>query len=557
MLLNFGARFGYSFPILSWLNIIPMGELGISYMYNKAPSLSELGDWVSPTLGLGVSAEFTLGWRHSVFVTVQGRVLIQSKPLLGAGFKAGYAFRFGETPPPPPRPRDNSLQVKVNHIGDFFPNLYPSQKFINLDITLTNRGPESLKYVNVMVRFDPYLDIPARLMLEKSLDPGEEIQLKLPLYLNEKYLKINTTKQTNLSIEIDYQRRLYDFEKVETIAVTIHDRNVVSWRDDRVAAVFINPNDNAVNQYTRGVLQHIDLEKYGHVPRPMSSAMILFSAMEADSFRYLPDPSQPFQNSTDGTDVLDTIAFPRELLSEGVGDCDDLTVLYCTLLENAGIETAFVTIPGHIFMMFNTGVDAALADTISSFSDLLYIFEGTVWIPVEVTAVGKGFNVAWELGAQQLQRSDYENTKIFRPRRLWDKWVPFSFPEDPDGVNPPEAGLIERILEPNYNSFINRELTYKASMIQQDIDREPNDPSHYNRMGALYRTFGELNKSNVFLQQALDINPNYVPALYNYAKNLLDKGKKEQALIYAEQALDLKPNNPRIQFLVQACRSAS
>jgi transglutaminase-like putative cysteine protease len=32
------------------------------------------------------------------------------------------------------------------------------------------------------------------------------------------------------------------------------------------------------------------------------------------------------------------------------GDCDDLSILYCSLLEAIGIRTAFVTIPGHIFM---------------------------------------------------------------------------------------------------------------------------------------------------------------------------------------------------------------
>ncbi|MDI6781269.1 MAG: transglutaminase family protein [bacterium] len=38
------------------------------------------------------------------------------------------------------------------------------------------------------------------------------------------------------------------------------------------------------------------------------------------------------------------------------GDCDDLSVLYAACLESAGIPTALVSVPGHIFVIFDTGV---------------------------------------------------------------------------------------------------------------------------------------------------------------------------------------------------------
>ncbi len=38
------------------------------------------------------------------------------------------------------------------------------------------------------------------------------------------------------------------------------------------------------------------------------------------------------------------------------GDCDDLSILVCSLFEAVAIDTAFITVPGHIFMAFDSGL---------------------------------------------------------------------------------------------------------------------------------------------------------------------------------------------------------
>ena len=37
-------------------------------------------------------------------------------------------------------------------------------------------------------------------------------------------------------------------------------------------------------------------------------------------------------------------------------DCDDLVALYCSLMENAGIPTAFIDVPGTYFMAFDLNI---------------------------------------------------------------------------------------------------------------------------------------------------------------------------------------------------------
>ena len=92
------------------------------------------------------------------------------------------------------------------------------------------------------------------------------------------------------------------------------------------------------------------------------------------------------------------------------GDCDDLVVLYSSLLESVGIKTAFVDVQdpekevAHVYLMFDTGVTPEQSGLISSNEKRFVIREKasgkrTVWIPVEATFLEEGFEAAWKTGA--------------------------------------------------------------------------------------------------------------------------------------------------------------
>ncbi|MCK4542225.1 MAG: transglutaminase domain-containing protein [Spirochaetales bacterium] len=68
---------------------------------------------------------------------------------------------------------------------------------------------------------------------------------------------------------------------------------------------------------------------------------------------YVVDPRTPYTELSQQREWIDFIQFPRQTLEYRAGDCDDLSILYCALLESVGIETAFITVPGHILMAFS------------------------------------------------------------------------------------------------------------------------------------------------------------------------------------------------------------
>ena len=93
------------------------------------------------------------------------------------------------------------------------------------------------------------------------------------------------------------------------------------------------------------------------------------------------------------------------------GDCDDLVVLFSSLLESVGISTAFIDVEdpakelAHVYLMFDTGLTREDGYLVSP-NEKRYVVRGdssgrrTVWVPLETTLIHEGFDAAWQAGAR-------------------------------------------------------------------------------------------------------------------------------------------------------------
>ena len=77
------------------------------------------------------------------------------------------------------------------------------------------------------------------------------------------------------------------------------------------------------------------------------------------------------------------------MLRDKIGDCDDLTALFGSLLANLGIESMLLDVfkpgAGHIFLMFDIGIKP---DDVSKYfldENEVVVLNDKVWIPVEAT----------------------------------------------------------------------------------------------------------------------------------------------------------------------------
>ena len=217
---------------------------------------------------------------------------------------------------------------------------------------------------------------------------GGETKAALPLILDaDKLVAQESSVATQAKIEVTYEIDGGTQTKVRTVPVMVHSARTVDWSDGQAAAAFVTPRESSIRGFAEQVADGVvdDSSAYRH-------AVASLEALRQLKFRYVKDP-----NGVSGKDSLDEIQFPRETLQSRVGDCDDLTVLYAAVLEAQGIETAFVFVPGHILLAF----DSQYAPGTHRLGQAA--FDTPKLVPIEATAID-GFLAARERGMKEVRR---------------------------------------------------------------------------------------------------------------------------------------------------------
>ena len=122
--------------------------------------------------------------------------------------------------------------------------------------------------------------------------------------------------------------------------------------------------------------------------------------------------------SANPTTAQDYVQFPNETLKLKGGNCDDLSVLYSSLLESVGIQTALVDYKpqngiGHVNILIDTQLSPDQARLITDNDSKYFIRKNEsgvdeVWIPVETTSL-TNFDNAWQLGSEKFNRDALDN----------------------------------------------------------------------------------------------------------------------------------------------------
>ena len=147
---------------------------------------------------------------------------------------------------------------------------------------------------------------------------------------------------------------------------------------------------------------------------PFHKAQIIFNEF-AKLIVYVSDPRA----------TAEYVQFPKQTLDLKGGDCDDLSVLYSSLLESVGVQTALVDYKGdgeirHVNVLVNTGLNPEQARLITT-NDKKYFIrkdesgKDQVWIPVETTSLSN-FNEAWNIGVEKFNREAIENLGLAKSK---------------------------------------------------------------------------------------------------------------------------------------------
>jgi hypothetical protein len=447
------------------------------------------------------------------------------------------------------------LQILDVETEDLLPVLYRSYADRGAgSVVVRNAGRFPISELEVRLQAKPYTTREICCASPEALAPGDSRTVGLKLLLNDRTLGILEGTTVSAEMEIAYAAAGVPHVASRSLTLFLHDRNAMIWDDDRKAAVFVSEKDPPVLRFAGLTAAAVGACPVRPINTTFRMAMGLHAAVSARGVSYVIDPRSPYTAVKDEDLPVDFLRFPRQTLKHGAGDCDDLSVLYCALLEAVGIESAFITVPGHIFTAFDLEVGPEEARrTLSSTDDL--IFRGdTVWVPVETTEIEGGFLEAWRKGAEEWREAEEAGSAALYPMHAcWSVYPPVSLLEGDEEVPCPTAEAVARIYGEEARRFISRELEPRVQAQLVRIRESNESAREINRLGVLYARYGLYDQAEEAFLRTLK-SEKYRPALVNLGNLYTQREELEKALAYYQWAHRIDQSKPRVLLhLTETC----
>ncbi len=378
---------------------------------------------------------------------------------------------------------------------------------------------------------------------EVVVRPKQSQDVPLSAVFGNELMALEQDRAVQADVRLTYRHKNRTRVEKATTQFFVYRPGAISWEDTRAAAAFVTPNDPVVSDFARSVVAGRDQAYEGGPLRNVMTAMRMWDALSSYGLTYVPDPNTPFSAVSGTRSAVDQVQYPRGLLASRTGDCDDMSVLYCTMLENVGIPTAFLDGPGHILMMFDSGVHPRNALALSMDESMYAVRDERVWIPVETTMIGKSFVDAWEEGANIYRR--WETSADFRVVPVQDAWAEYvpSLPGTPPPVvTAPSAETIDRLFAVDHDSLKARQAAYLRARFLEQLDSEPKsdlDAGKENQLALVYALDGKFTEARSGWARVLAADAADANALVNTGNLDLLEGEPDSALVRYDAALAL------------------
>ncbi len=436
--------------------------------------------------------------------------------VLGIGF-SGH-FRFGQDPDAASAliraVRFDEIDLPVAFAA--MQSYYVQQPLGTVRITNTDRQP--LRDVQVSFLQPGYMDSRTLCETIPELKSGESWEVDLHATFNDEVFRTEGVKPLTGEVAVSYTLRQRAVDQKESVSYDLQDKTALMWNDDRKVAAFITPQDGALRNYASFIRTATKDSVVPGASDALQYAMQVYHALGELGLLYQPDPTAPFALLQGNPQVVDSVSLPRDTLHRATGDCDDLTVLYCAMVEAVGKESAFITVPGHIYAAVNTGVAARDWATVHPDRGMTIVAQDTVWVPVEITMIGKGtFLDAWRRGMAEYAAldSDPQKRRLYLTREAHAVYRSVGLKETDLGLQYGDKAAIARGFAGDIGALVD--------LLLADARKEAEasgTPRAWNRLGIRSSEYGRYEPAEGAFRKALAKDPACLSAEINLA-NLL------------------------------------
>ena len=491
--------------------------LRLNASYNLSIGISPSVRWFRNTGGMLSALDY-------------GSLTLFDGAAFGVGFSASY--RFGRDPDTPQAPV-RALRLVEAPMPPVFAAMQ-SYYAVNPLTTIELTNTESAPLVDVEFSFYQagFMDSPTRSAVIPEIAPGETVTVPILASYNREVFSTNGITPLTGEMIATYTHNRRAAEQRWGVTYDLYDRNAMTWDDDRKVAAFITPADGSVRNYGSYVRNTLREQDNGFLSTPLQAALQTYAGLTELGIGYQVDPASPFTAVQKDALAIDDVSLARDTLVRGRGDCDDLTVLFNTILETLGVRTGFVTTPGHIYSAVNTGEPARQWAAVHPDREMTLEVDDELWVLVEVTLLGRsGFLEAWHTGMQQWRQYDTNPGArgFYLTAAAQQVYRPVGLTERDLGLQYGDPGSLGRAYAREFSRFAD------AQLRPLEDAAATGDPRQWNRLGIRAAQLGRTDLARTALNRAAALDRTYIDPRVNLGSVHFVLGEYRQALgVYTE-----------------------
>lgn len=558
---EFGPIISYQLPLLGRLNIRTDASTGLLYstIISNSKNVSDTSNGPTDQISMYGSLAGILNF----FISPNWALTCEGQAVYDGGLGFNYRATVGASfLIPKSTTQLEIVKIDTTTVVPAFKNYYLDSPVLRVEVK--NLEHFNISKLTVTVERGN-LNENTSFIYKNTIKPGKTAFIYIPIKWNDAILYRTQTTMESLNLSLSYKVAGKKRIDEETATCLVLGRNNFIWQtgtenstnqngtpedatlssvltaDDSKTAVFVDPNDPQLIAITHVIKQQGDEAlTYDGLPAKFRMLNQVISYLQSRNIKYQVDPdSVPYGDTTQQTDYL---RYASDTLDAGYGDCDDLSILTASLLESSGVPTSFITIPGHIFVAADSGLDEKTAEFLFG-STGNFIDDGTtLWIPIEVTILNDGFKAAWDEGAKEWSTAE-EGEKHFYPlEEAWKKFKPVTSTwwfKKASGYKPADSfGLIASTNRTSISKDAIQAFRAQSLGLMHTYN-DADKATEYSNLAHREFVFGEITQSYDDIKHALQYNKSY-SNLFNAALIAKEAGDTISAQSYVTSALAIK-----------------
>ncbi len=484
-----------------------------------------------------INPNFSLGLNVAWF-DYQSTTFFGSPAMAGVSAGISAKFKF-ET-----EKMVHNVKAAVEQDGRIFPllaSLYKENPFGT--VSIINNESAEIKNVKVSFKATDYTSSDMVCGTISKIFKGEIAQVPLVADFSERILQFSEAGDFPAEIVIEYELLGKKRRTVESVIISVHNRNQVTWIDPAVLSAYISPKSEQVLHLSKILSGLARGQLVSGMNRNLQFAMYIFEGMRLSGIECKADTSTPYASFHLDYDALDYIQYPFQTLLYKSGDVDDVGILFMALLEASNIEAGYIPLANDFIVLIDMKTPASKISSLMDGEDRAVILDDEVWIPVSMSTLREGFVNSWYNAVNELflAAENGEDETCYILQDGWTIYPAASFHVSSATPESPLETLLISSVETNIARYNTAEYGPQLAAIQYQMNQTGVTVELLNKLGLTYVRAGMYSSAIQAYEKSAAMGS--VAAMNNLGNIAIIQSRYADAKVWYEKVLAISPNN--------------